>query len=148
MLPLPIACSTRGCISTKEWRRAERTQSAFTKATDSPAVAAEAALTTLLRQHLVHHALLRPIATAQEAQRYRVDILNLTDEAHVLATTGLSLAEYDLYVLVPFLEQEALREQRGLATAEELYTQLAAERYLIALPLSLQWDPISASVKK
>src|SRR3989344_5329036 len=95
----PVACSVRGCITTKTWQSHYRTRQAFAKAVEQEAPQPVKALTTLLRQHLVEHAFLRTPVTVREAARYREEILGARDEGQVLLASGLTIEEYDQFVI-------------------------------------------------
>lgn len=144
--PWPIACSTRGCVTTISWLRHHRTLTTFANAANEEAPLYPASLTTLLRQHLIHIAWSRSPVTASDVQRYREEILNIHDEQALLTSTGLSVTEYDRYVILPFLEQEALRSLRHVESLEELHRLLAHERAVFVLPFYLQWDSETATV--
>lgn len=140
-LPWPVVCTTRGCITTKQWADHVNAVSVFAQAAEANLAAdPRHSLTTLTRQHLAHAAHLRSPVTMTDARRYREEILNFTDEARLQAITGMTLQEYDALVVVPFLEQESLRQQRRAESIDDLYKQLAAERLVVALPWHLQWD--------
>lgn len=145
-LPLPVACSTRGCITSTSWHAHTQASRAFAAATVQTPPMSAATLTTLLRQHLTNHATLPSKVEESDAQRYREEILNLKDAAQVEKTTGLTITQYDAHVITPFLQQEALRQQTHVESLDELFTQLAAHRTIIVWPFSLGWDPHTASV--
>ena len=142
----PVACSVRGCITTKTWQSHYRTRQAFAKAVEQEAPQPVKALTTLLRQHLVEHAFLRTPVTAREAARYREEILGARDEGQVLLASGLTIEEYDQFVILPLLQQEALKQQNSVESSQELYRQLAADRSIVVLLWRLRWDSERAEV--
>lgn len=146
LLPWPVACSLRGCVTTTAWEAHSAARVAFNQAVHQPAPTAAEALTTLIRQHLVSHAFVRVPVTAQDAVRYREEVLNARDEATVRETVGLSLADYDKYVILPLLQQEALRQETKVETFDELFTLLARERPMWALSRGLVWDRSTAKV--
>ena len=139
-LPWPVACSTRGCVTMWSWQRHELAAAIFAQATEEERLSPAATLTTLVRQHLAHYAQLKSPITDADAARYREDILNATDEAWIQSATGMTLVDYDEYVVKPFLEQESVRQQRRAEQVDDLYKQLAQERWVIVLPFSLSWD--------
>jgi hypothetical protein len=138
--PWPIACSSRGCVTTTSWLRLHAAHTAFAQATQQQVPTFRDSLGTLIRQHLIRHSWLRPPVSDADAQRYRFEILNLHDDATLRASTGFSGAEYDRHVIIPFLEQEALREARQVESLEQLYALLGQERTVIVFPFYLKWD--------
>jgi len=145
-LPWPVVCSTRGCITTRTWQRQQTAIQVFAAAAKKDAPSPEQSLTTLARQHLAHYSQLKSPVTPADAVRYREEILNAKNEAQVREATGLSLADYDRFIIIPFLEQESARQQRRAESAEDLYRQLAGERWIFALPFHLTWDKQEAKV--
>lgn len=139
-LPWPVACSTRGCITTWSWERQQTAARVFAGRAGREQPSSVQSLTTLIRQHVARHGQLKSPVTPAAAERYRTEILNATDDAKIEEVTGLSLAEYDELVVIPFLEQESLRQQRRAESPEDLYKQLAGERWLVVLPWHLTWD--------
>lgn len=144
--PWPVACSMRGCVTTTAWGRQLSARAAFNQAAKQPAPLAAEALTTLVRQHLVSHAFIRVPVTAHDAIRYREEVLNARDEAAVQEAVGLPLKDYDSFVILPLLQQEALRQERRVESFDELFTLLARERPVWVLPRGLVWDKASAKV--
>lgn len=137
--PWPIACSTRGCVTSRTWHAQAERSARVAQATGQDEPREEKVLNTLIRQHLSHYAQLRSPVGIPEAQRYRREMLNIPDEM-VAQSAGLSAYEYDLYFLVPFLEQERLRQARSAESADELYAMLAKERWVFALPRAISWN--------
>lgn len=146
LMPWPVACSTRGCITTRDWQRQQAAVTVFAELSQREKLAPIDSLTTLTRQHLAHYGQLKSPVTPAAAARYREEILNGKDEAVIKEATGLSLAEYDELVVTPFLEQESLRQERRAETAEDLYVQLAGERTIFVLPRNLTWSAEEAKV--
>ncbi|MDP3997466.1 MAG: hypothetical protein U1C49_03280 [Candidatus Andersenbacteria bacterium] len=138
--PWPVVCTTRGCVSSTRWLKEEKIQQTFAEKTGQEIPTAADALNTLARQHLTHYAQLRQNVTLADAERYRTEILNVSQENQIKDTTGLILDDYDNYVLLPYLEQESLRQQRSAETPDDLYQQLAKERLVVVLPFHLKWD--------
>lgn len=145
--PWPVVCSTRGCITTQGWQRFHQAAVQFGQATNNQTPTPTASLTSLVRQHLVAEAFVRSPVTPADSERYRREILNVTDAASIERLTGLTLAEYDELVVLPYLQQEALAAARHVETTDELFRQLAQERWIVALPARLQWDRNTASVR-
>lgn len=144
--PWPVACTTRGCVTTTSWQEFHRLHTLFAEAVEQPAPSEEEALTAILRRDLVEAAQLRTPVTPADARRYREEILRFRDEALLAETLGLTLAEYDEAVILPFLQQEALKAELAVESTEELYQQLAAERWVAVLPFGLKWDKNSGMV--
>lgn len=145
-VPWPVACSTRHCLTTKAWLEHRKIREEFSKKADTLPPSDAEILTTLLRQHLIKYAQQTPSVTLADATRYREEILNLTDISQLSPTLSLSLADYDRQVVLPFLTQENLRQQRFAENGAELWTQLAQERKLIVLLRGLRWDSETATV--
>ncbi|MBI4022249.1 MAG: hypothetical protein HY372_02740 [Candidatus Andersenbacteria bacterium] len=144
--PWPVACSLRGCVTTTAWDKQLEARTAFNQAAKQPPPTAPEALTTLVRQHLVSHAFIRVPVTAQDAVRYREEVLNARDESAVQEAVGLPLKDYDNLVILPLLQQEALRQERRVETFDEMFTLLARERPVWVLLRGLVWDKASAKV--
>jgi hypothetical protein len=145
-LPWPVVCSTRGCITARDWQRQQTAVALFAQRSKREQLSPVESLTTLARQHLAHYGQFKSPVTDAAAARYREEILNGTDENKIKEATGLSIADYDELVVKPFLEQESLRQQRRAETAEDLYKQLANERTIIVLPRNLTWNKQEAKV--
>lgn len=144
----PVACSTRGCVTTKMWREHYQARQAFAANSKQEPAPPHEALTTLLRQHLIKHAFLRTPVTTRDAVRYREEILGVRGEKHVLQATGLTLEEYDELVILPLLQQEALKQQNSAESNDELYRLLAKKRWIFVFPWHLSWDREQAAVKQ
>src|SRR3990167_7454980 len=110
-IPWPVACTTRGCITTLDWQRAMKMSSAFAARTNMSAPTPESTLGTLITQHLVHFGQLQNPINASDAKQYRENILNIKNDTDIKTATGLTTEDYDTYVIEPFLEQESLRQQ-------------------------------------
>lgn len=145
-LPWPAACSTKGCVTTKAWARQNEINQMFTESTNEEPMTTTDALETLLHQHLVEKETSINNVVRADATKYRQEILNLENEEQVQETLGLSLTEYDDLVLVPLLKQEALRQERGLTSPQQLFANLAQHRTIFVLPQSLRWDRATATV--
>lgn len=144
----PVACSTRGCISTAQWQRQQETQARFAAATGSEAPTPAQSLTTVVRQHLVRHASVRIPATLADARRYREDVLQARDSAAIEQATGMTSAEYDRLAVLPLLQQEAVRLERDIATYDALFEALANERSIVILAWRYRWDGDTGSVQE
>jgi hypothetical protein len=144
----PIICSTKGCVTTSGWHKHYQSLSFFNQATENDAPNPEEALTTLARQHLVNKAMSNWPVSIREARRYREEVLQVKDEQKILATTGMSVGDYDKYVILPLLKQEVLKEQKNIQEIDELYKQLSNERKMWVLPRGLIWDKETATVVK
>jgi hypothetical protein len=142
----PIACSMRGCLTTTSWEQHYQARVAFAVANEQSTPSTTDALTTLVRQHLVRNAFLRVPVTKQDAVRYREEILNAKDEVTVQEATGLTLDDYDKLVILPLLQQEALRQEQSVESFDELFQLLASERAVVVLAFRLSWDKETAKV--
>lgn len=144
----PVACSTRGCVTTRTWQEHYQARQAFALSSEQEPAPPHEALTTLLRQHLVKHAFLRTPVTTRDAVRYREEILGVRNEEQVWQATGLTLEEYDELVILPLLQQEALKQQNSVESNDELYRLLAKERRVVVLPWGLSWNSEQAAVAR
>lgn len=148
VFPWPIVCTTRGCITSRAWVRQQELVKAFVGAVGQPIPAPEEALTTLVRQHLVDKALLQAVVRLEDATRYRHDVLRLKDETVARQLSTLSLEDFDRSIVLPFLKQEALRQQLKLESNQNLFVHLSSQRWIIVLPRNLVWDIVNAEVVK
>lgn len=146
--PWPVACSARGCITTRTWLHHYELESLFAQKAGQGVPAPEETLTTLIRQHIVRKALVPSPVTLADATRYRTEVLHITDVATIADVTGLSLEDYDQQVILPYLQQEALRQQNKVESLDELFVQLARERLVIVLPNNIWWDKTTARVAR
>jgi hypothetical protein len=129
----PIACSTRGCVTSHEWVMQRSYDIAFAKKTGKTFPSDASTLTTILRRHLITHAQLQSPISTQDAVRYRTAILHTTDLS-LLEPLGItSFAQYDTEIILPFLEQEALMKQKNISNTETLYKDLAGQRKIFLL---------------
>lgn len=144
--PWPIACSRRGCVSSRTWARLWQTQTTFAQTTDTAVPTEAQTLTTAVRRHLVQKALVRSSLSMADVRRYREEVLHLKDPAMAQEHTGLSLTQYDRFVLLPFLQQEELGQRQQVATLPDLFRQLSQERSVFILPRGLVWDIEKAEV--
>lgn len=145
-LPWPVACTPRGCVTTREWREQIRVSDAFAASAAGEPQTQEAALTSVVRRHLVENAFVRSPVTAADARRYREEILHLKDEALLQESVGMTAAEYDQQIITPFLQQAALQQQRKAESISELYAGLSSERFVLVLPFHFRWDKDTGSV--
>jgi hypothetical protein len=139
-VPWPIACTTHGCISTAAWLRQQQLAQAFAQTTKTDQPAAAETLTSVLRRHMVEAAVLRSPVTLLDATRYRENVLRISSAQQLQTALPISLDTYDSQVVLPYLEQEALKQDRHLATNADLYVALARERFILMLPFHFQWD--------
>lgn len=142
----PVACTTRGCITSAQWQQQHSRQGQFAVATNSAAPEPRQSLTTAVRQHLVQHAAVQAPATMTDARRYREEVLQAKDPATVERAVGLTLADYDELVVLPLLQQEAIRLERSMESYDELFAALAKERSVGILAWRYRWDTATGSV--
>ena len=138
--PWPIACSTRGCITSQEWSRQRAYDIAFATATGKPMPSDAATLTTIMRRHLIAHATIQSPISLQDAVRYRTAILHTTDIATLRPLGITSFPDYDSNIILPFLEQEALMKQRNITNTDDLYKDLAHQRTIFLLLFHYHWN--------
>lgn len=143
---VPIACGTHGCLRAAEFTQQRTYDSAFALSTQSTPPSIEVTLTTVLRRYLLAHAILSSPISLSDAARYRIDVLHMTDDAIAKGLGFFSLAEYDERVIVPFITQEALMQERHLDTPSTLYAQLAQEQWLLLLKPGYRWDRATGEV--
>lgn len=146
ILPWPVVCTTRGCVTTKAWAIQVALSAQYTSRVQEAVPSALESLTTAVRRHLLTHAFVVKPVTVADARRYREEILHLKDEAQIQDVTGVSSEQYDQQVILPFLQQAALQQQRNAESVDELYAGLAQERWVLVLPFHLRWDKDSGSV--
>lgn len=139
-LPWPVACTMRGCVNTQQWERQQQIAERFAASVQTEAASPEELLTTMVRRHCLAQAFLASPVTPADARRYREEILHFKDEAKLQEVAGLTFAEYDKLVIMPFLQQAALQQQRKVETVDELYASLAQERFVLVLPFHYRWD--------
>ena len=144
--PWPVACSSRGCVTTQDWAQQYNLAQKFSAVTGAAVSSPADALTTAIRQHMVEHAFLKSPVTLADATRYREQILQLTDEAMIKTTFGLTASQYDKIVVLPFLKQQALQQQLQADTIDDLYAKLAQERLIVLLPWHFRWDTQKGAV--
>lgn len=141
----PLACTTRGCITSAGWLTQHQITLAFNEATAQSNPTPEQTLTTTIRKHLVEHAFLRSPVSDTDVDRYRRDILHAVSDESIQNYVHVSIADYDDLVVRPFLQQEALRFQHKVESTEELYKILTSERPVLFLLFAYRWDPDSGS---
>ncbi|MBI3255338.1 MAG: hypothetical protein HYZ63_00010 [Candidatus Andersenbacteria bacterium] len=142
----PVACSTRGCVTTRDWSRQFRVAEKFALLTASPQQTLDESLTSAIRQHLLHHAFFKSPVTEADAKRYREQVLNVNKGEFLEENLGMGPEEYDRYVILPFLEQEALKAQNKVESVDELYAGLSHERLIVFLPWQYKWDKKAGKV--
>lgn len=145
---MPVACTVRGCITNKTVSRQVQLDATFMQILKQRAMSRKESFTTVLRRHLVQHANPPTPATLADARRYREEILHLKDEPAVKEVSGLTLEEYDEFVILPFLQQAALQQQYKTETPEELYAALSRNRFILILQPRLKWDKSTSTVIK
>lgn len=123
-----------------------KTASTFAQATEESIPTPAVALTTLVRNHLVTIDAIDSSVTLAEATKYRQTILQIRDEQVIGSYTGLSATAYDEEIVLPFLRQEALRQQRKNESTQEMFEHLASEYTVVVLPRGLRWDTDKAEV--
>lgn len=138
--PWPVACSSRGCVTSQTWAQKFDLAGQFATQVHITPPTPASALTTVIRQHLARHAFLRSPVSVSDAKRYREDILNLKDAEQLQGVLHLSVDDYDRLIVLPFLQQEALRAQYKIESTDQLYAALARERAIILLPWHFTWD--------
>lgn len=146
VFPWPVVCTTRGCITSRAWVRQQELVAAFVGAVGKPVPAPEEALTTLVRQHLVDKALVQKPVTLEDAARYRRDVLHLKDDTVTKQLSTLSLTDFDRFIVLPFLKQEAVRQQLKLEQHDNLFVHLASQRWFVVFPRTLVWDTVNAEI--
>ncbi|PIT98455.1 MAG: hypothetical protein COT71_00585 [Candidatus Andersenbacteria bacterium CG10_big_fil_rev_8_21_14_0_10_54_11] len=142
----PIACSTRGCVTSARWQQQQSIQAQFAHTAGEQAPLPAASLTTVVRQHLVHHASVRVPATMGDARRYREEVLQAKDPEQIERATGLTIPQYDKLVVLPLLQQEAVRLERSADNYEILFADLAKDRPIVILAWPYRWDGETGSV--
>lgn len=142
----PVACSTRGCVTTEDWSRQFRIAEKFALLTASSQQTLDESLTSAIRQHLLHHAFFKSPVTEADAKRYREQVLNVNQVEFLQENLGMSLEDYDRHVVLPFLEQEALKSQNKVESVDELYSGLSKERFILFLPFKYKWDRAAGKV--
>lgn len=148
VLPWPVVCTTRGCITSRAWVRQQELVTAFVSAVNKPVPPPEEALTTLVRQHLVDKALLQEVVKLEDATKYRQEVLHLRDEVVTKQLSTLSLEDFDRSIVLPFLKQEALRQQLKLGPNENIFVYLSADRAVVVLPRNLVWNTDQGKIVK
>lgn len=143
----PIACTTRGCVTTASWIDQHTLAVSFSTTTASPVTTPEVSLTSTVRKHLISQSVLRSPVKTSDVQRYREDILHVVKESDLQQYIPLTLAEYDMQVLMPFLQQEALLNQNKVETTEELYHSLTEDHPVLLLSSHFRWDGETGSVQ-
>jgi hypothetical protein len=130
----------RGCIPSSDWLTSHQRTISFARATNQKIPSPSQTLTTVIRQHLVNHASLRSPVSLADARRYREEILHVRNEAQVKDILNEPLSFYDEQVILPFLQQEALKQQHRVESTEELYTLLSQDRAVVILLFRYRWD--------
>jgi hypothetical protein len=142
----PVACTTRGCITTSDWQHYQKIATSFASFAQKEPPNEAVTLTTLIRQHLVRHGQVATPVDRADAARYREEILHLNDQAVVEQAVGVKLPEYDEKVIVPLLAQEALRRRLAAESFDELFINLARERPVWVFWTKAKWQADTAQV--
>lgn len=137
---IPLACGWYGCIRNTDLMRQRTYNSAFARSTNSIVSSDQATLTTLMRRYALAHTSVPYSITPADAARYRTDVLHTTDVAAAKQLGFSSLQEYDQFVLIPFLTQEALMKARNIDNASALYKELAQEQPIFLFTQKYRWD--------
>ncbi len=66
--------------------------------------------------------------------------MNITNSEQIQESIGVSVDEYDEQVIVPLLQQEALKQQELVESTEELYVLLVNRQSVYLLLLKHNWD--------
>lgn len=143
---IPLACGTYGCIRATDAKAQRAYDDAFARSTATPAPSEQALLTTLMRRYLLTHAISSSRISVADVAQYRTDVLHVVDDSLVKGLGYVSLAEYDALVLVPFLTQQALMQERHLDAPSALYAQLAQEQWLVLLKPGYRWNRATGEV--
>jgi hypothetical protein len=136
---LPVFCSTRGCVTTKDIEQERTYQTLFATTTNSTPPTEAAIMTTVVRFFLIKNT---PVAAVslQDAQKYREDILHLTDPATIQPIGFSSFTEYDAAVTIPFLQQQSYMNEHGHKTPQEAYTAISQNIQVFSLHPNYSWD--------
>lgn len=145
--PWPVACSTRGCVTTQDWARQYVLAEQYATVAGGNRQTSAEALTTVIHHHLLAHAFFKSPVTLADARRYREEVLNVHQNEAIKNVVGVSANDYDQYVILPFLEQEALRQEYKVESTEELYTLLSKERFVVSLLRHYRWNGEKAIVE-
>jgi len=144
----PVACTSGGCITSATWQKHYGAMVGFSEITNQQKPTREDSLTTLLLQKLVKKEVSARLITSEDAGRYREEVLKLNDKSIINEGLGLSLEEYDELVVKPLLYQEALAEQWGSGSGEELFVKLGKNRKIFLPMRGLRWDGEGRQVKQ
>src|SRR3989344_7617407 len=117
LFPWPVACTTRGCITAKTWQQQHALAQAFAATVKQTPPTPTETLTSAIRRELLSYTVIRSPVTLADARRYREEILHVKNEATLVDSFGVTATDYDRLVLMPFLQQEALRQERSLESA-------------------------------
>ena len=142
----PVACTWHGCVTTRNWQKQYQARILFSKTINQGEPSPQDALTTLIRQRLVSESFVASPVTMRDAARYREEILQAKDGSKIAESTGLTLDDYDRYVILPLLQQEVLRQERNIGDYNELFHQLAQKSSVWVLLSTFKWDIEKAKV--
>jgi len=136
---LPIFCTTRGCVTTIEWNAEKNRQSSFATIVQSSPPSETTILTTLVRRHLLSN-LQKPGNIAEEAIKYRTNVLHLTQEPSIQQLGFESFSQYDTAVTIPFLLQQAYINEHKFQSPADAYIELSKHSYVLSLLFQYKWD--------
>lgn len=145
-MPWPIACSTRGCITSSQWALQRSYDVAFAKETGKTIPTQADTLSTMIHRHLILHASLQSPVDIKDAVRYRTAILHTTDISTIQPLGIESFDTYDSMVILPFLEQEAYMKQNNIPDTATLYRALSSQRRIYLMLSKYRWDAASGEV--
>lgn len=143
----PIACSSRGCVTTGDWSRQYKLSQTYAAAVGGDVQTEKDALETAIHHHLLAHASFKSPVTLAQAERYREQVLNIHALETVKKVVGVSTQDYDRYVILPFLQQEALRQERKVESTDELYALLGQDRFIVSLLRYYRWDRTEGALR-
>ncbi len=143
---VPIACGSHGCIREADATAQHEYDSAFARSTNGHAPSEQATLTTLVRRYLLTHAATTSSVSLEDAEKYRADILHTTDQEVVKKLGFSSFEEYDKLVLIPFLLQESLMQERHIENPSALYVKLAQEQSILVFKKEYKWNKATGEV--
>ncbi|HLC48923.1 MAG TPA: hypothetical protein VJI96_00870 [Candidatus Andersenbacteria bacterium] len=142
---LPLFCTTRGCVTTTGLEQERAYQQLFTTATNSTPPSEAAILTTLVRLFLIKN-IPGTTVSPQDAQKYREDVLHLTDPSSVQQIGFASFDEYDNAATIPFLLQQSYMNKHGFKSPREAFTAISQNISVISLLFDYTWDSSKGEV--
>lgn len=136
---LPLFCTTRGCVTTTGLEQERKYQELFSTATTSNPPSEQAVLTTLVRLFLIQN-IPGAHVSPQDAQKYRTDILHLTDVSSIQQLGFASFDEYDNAVTIPFLLQQSYMNEHGLESPTQAYAAISKQISVVSFMKNYTWD--------